>query len=220
MYDRKTVERILLKNPDLLPKPGKNVKKDIREGKAVLWNKRQVQSTAMQGILQGESIPDIAKRIAESVGEKNTNAMIRNARTMITGAENAGRLDANDRARAMGINVEDYWVATLDERTRTSHRELDGEKRGEDGLFSNGLQYPGDTSTDDPAEYYNCRCSMIGQIKGFEKDLTSFDIRGNPDIGGMTYDQWVKARPKSRPIDYQKNAGKAIKAKTIREYMK
>ena len=55
MYDRKTVERILLKNPDLLPKPGKNVKKDIREGKAVLWNKRQVQSAAMQGILQGES---------------------------------------------------------------------------------------------------------------------------------------------------------------------
>ena len=195
LYSRESVERMLTRNPDMLPPAGKITEQAIRDMQAKRWTKRQMQSVATQAIIQGDSIPDIAKRLANEVGEKNCNAMIRNARTMMTGAQNAGRIEAHDRAREMGIKVDDYWVSTFDERTRESHRAMNGEKRGDDGYFSNGLQFPADPSGD-PAEVYNCRCTLVGQIRGFEDDLQTFDVQNDPDVGGMTYDEWLEAKPK------------------------
>ena len=129
LYDRSTVERLVRDNPDMLPPPGKKVSQRIAEGKDVLWNKQQIQSVMAQSILQGESIPQIAKRLAAEVGEKNMHAAIRNARTMTTGAENDGREDSYIRAEAMGIKMQQMWIATLDGRTRHEHRLLDGQKR-------------------------------------------------------------------------------------------
>lgn len=207
LYSKDSVWRLLRESPKMLPKPGKRLSKEIAEGKAVRWSKKQLQSIATQAIIQGESIPNIAKRMATELGEKNGKAMIRNARTMMTGAQNAGRVDAYDRARDLGVEVVDAWAAVFDERTREEHRLMNGETRGEDGYFSNGLAFPGDPSGD-PAQVYNCRCSIIGQIKGFERDLKSFEVRNDPDVGGMTYDEWVEARPKSRDILHQRDVGK------------
>lgn len=217
LYSREAVQRILTQNPRMLPRPGKRMGQKIRDWKTSVWTKRQLHSVATQAIVQGESIPDIAKRLAREVGQKSSNSMIRNARTMMTGAQNAGRMDANNRARKMGIEVDDYWLATIDERTRTSHRLLDGTKRGEDGLFANGLAFPGDPAGD-PSEVYNCRCTIIGQIKGFEDDLRDMDFRLDPGVSDMTYEEWQQARPVSKPIDSQKRAGEAIKARYVKEY--
>ena len=155
LYNREAVERIITQNPRMLPPPGKRMGQKIRDWKTSVWTKRQLHSVATQAIVQGESIPKIAERLAREVGQKTSNSMIRNARTMMTGAQNAGRVDAFNRARGMGIEVEDYWLATIDERTRTSHRLLDGTKRGSDGMFANGLAFPGDPAGD-PEEVYNC----------------------------------------------------------------
>jgi hypothetical protein len=217
VYSHDTVERIMKKDPDLLPPPGKKVSQQIREGKAKRWNRQIIQRSMTQSILQGDSIPRMAQRLAQNVGDSNFKDAMRNARTMATGAENAGRIDAHDRARDMGIEVADAWVATFDARTRKSHRHLNGEIRGEDGYFSNGCRFPADPEGD-PAEVYNCRCTIIGQIKGFERDLLSFDVRNDPDVGKMTYDDWLNARPKSRPIDSQYRKGEAIRMKHIRRY--
>ena len=59
----------------------------------------------------------------------------RYARTMMNGAENAGRNDSYIRANEMGIELEVTWLATLDERTRHSHRLLDRQTRPVDGCF-------------------------------------------------------------------------------------
>ena len=155
LYNREAVERIFRENPDLLPPPGKKVSERIAAGLDVKWNKQQVQSVMLQGILQGESIPKIAKRLSSEVGEKNRKAAIRNARTMTTGAESAGRRDSYKRAQSMGIKMMQTWVATLDGRTRHSHRMLDGETIDVDGVFSNGCRYPGDPNGA-PEEIYNC----------------------------------------------------------------
>lgn len=189
LYNREAVERILRDNPDLLPPPGKKVSALIAEGKDIRWNKQQVQSVMMQGILQGESIPKIAKRLSSEVGEKNRKAAIRNARTMTTGAESAGRHDSYKRAQSMGINMMQTWVANLDGRTRHSHRMLDGETIPVDGVFSNGCRYPGDPNGA-PEEIYNCRCRTIAQFAGFETDVTDLSLRNTRHLGNMSYEEW------------------------------
>ncbi len=47
----------------------------------------------------------MATRLANSVGEQNRKAAIRNVRTMATGVQNAGRVDSYDRAKKMGIKA-------------------------------------------------------------------------------------------------------------------
>lgn len=187
LYDRQSVERLMRDNPDMLPPPGKKVSQQIAEGKALRWNKEQIQSVMTQGILQGESIPKLANRLATEVGDKDYRAAVRNARTMTTGAQNAGRVDSYKRAEEMGIEMEQEWIATLDMRTRHTHAIMDGERQKVGDKFSNGLEFPGDPSGD-PAEVYNCRCTLRGIIAGLES--TAREDRSDEDLGGMTYEEW------------------------------
>lgn len=148
LYNRAAVEKLLKDDPSLLPKAKVDIPKDK------VWSRRNLDSAITQGILQGESIPDIAKRL-EAVTDMNHKAALRNARTMTGSAENAGHYASYKRAENMGIELEKQWIATLDSRTRTSHRYLHGETQPMDEPFSNGLMYPKDPSGE-PAEVYNC----------------------------------------------------------------
>lgn len=222
LYNREAIERMLRDDPQMLPPPGaKTLKRinDINFPKDVLWNQQQVQSVALQAILQGESIAKIATRISKDLGEKNRKAAIRNARTLMTGAENAGRLDAYARAQNMGIKLKQTWVATLDMRTRHEHRLLDGQTVPIGLPFEvDGykLMFPGDPSA--PGHLvYNCRCTTIAQIEGFETDTTAY--RTDPDIEGMTYDEWKKSRvEKPKPIRSQEQKSNAIRGAWNKKY--
>lgn len=196
LYDRHTVERLFRENPKLLPDPSPDSKtgKLLAKNKDLRWNRQRIQSELTQGLLQGESIPEIAKRM-QKVTDSNYKSAVRNARTMTTGAENAGRVDSYKRAEGMGIKMTQCWVATLDGRTRHSHRSLDGEEIEVGGTFSNGCRYPGDPNGS-PSDVYNCRCSLISQLKGFETDITDMSVRRNEKLGNMTYDEWKKEKAK------------------------
>ena len=87
MYDKNTVKRLLTEHEDLLPKPSVDIPKDL------LWNRQHLQSALLQGILTGDSMADIAKRF-QAVTDMTERAAMRNARTAVTGAENAGRIDS------------------------------------------------------------------------------------------------------------------------------
>ena len=196
LYDEPTVKRLIVDNPDVLPPPGKKVSKAIAEGKAQLWDKQQLQSVATQSILQGESIEQIADRLATAVGDSDMKAAIRNARTMYTGAENAGRQAAAERATEKGVNITKVWVATLDMRTRHTHRLLDGQRKPIGKPFTvegDEIMYPCDLKAK-PALIWNCRCTYITQFKGLEKDIRNFDIRNDPRVNGMSYDEWKNSR--------------------------
>lgn len=191
LYDRQTVERLMRDNPKMLPPPGRKVSQAIAEGRAKRWNNQHIQSVMMQSLLQGESIPKIANRLAEKVGDSNYKAAIRNARTMTTRAENYGRLDSYKRAQNMGIKMQKQWVATLDQVTRDSHVDLDGETVDVNENFSNGMDCPGGMGP--PEEVYNCRCTMVAQIKGFETDASDLSLRNTDKLGDMSYDEWKEA---------------------------
>lgn len=222
LYSREAVENILRENPRLLPMPGKELSAKIAAGKDVLWNKQQIQSVMLQGILQGESIPEIAKRLRNEVSDTNRKASIRNARTMATTAENAGRLDAYKRAEEKGIKLKKTWIATLDNRTRHAHRLLDGVTVPVNEPFISEfgeIMCPGDR-TADPGNLYNCRCSLIAQIEGFERDTTANRLVGATHDDGtpMTYAEWKKAKPKSRDILHQEKVGNRMKAAYNKQY--
>lgn len=194
LYDRSTVERLIRDDPTLLPPPGKKVSRAIAEGRAQLWNKQMIQSVMTQSILQGESIDKIAKRLANMVGDSDTKAAIRNARTMTTGAENAGRVDSYKRAEKMGIKMMQQWVATLDNRTRHEHRQLDGQrvKVGEPFIVGHdAIMFPGDPAAA-PYLVYNCRCTLIGVVAGsdLEKTTNAGELPRRSKLGTMTYDEW------------------------------
>lgn len=162
LYDRDTVSRLFR---DKAP----YTKAGVKVASFMKWNSRRINSVITQGILQGKSIPDIAKDL-QKVADMNYKQAVRTARTMVTGAQNAGRQDSYERAEEMGIELQKMWVSTLDDRTRDTHVLLDGEIVDVDSTFSNGLMGPGDESTGDPSEYMNCRCTTVSVIDGVEYD--------------------------------------------------
>ena len=178
LYDSHTVERLVDKKPSLLPKPDPSIPKEER------WHQKKLTDAITQGILQGEGIDDISVRF-RAVTNMDHNAAVRNSRTAMTGAQNAGRVDAYEYAESLGIDMEQEWLATLDNRTRDTHRMLDGERVKVGEKFSNGCRYPGDP-LGDPAEIYNCRCTLVAAVAGVDQS----NAPRNNKLGGMSYDEW------------------------------
>lgn len=205
LYDQKTVNRLLLDNPKMLPEW------KIDEPKDYTWNQRRVQTAVAQGIAKGESVAQIAGRLSEGLATGNDRKMQMFARTATNGAQNAGRQQRMDEISGeleeAGIEMKKRWDAVLDSRTRDAHQELDGKTVAPDESFHNSLgliRYPGDPSAD-PANVYNCRCSisyvypkyMPTRNRIAYRDET--DAKGNPRrvsymAGDITYEEWKKQK--------------------------
>ena len=153
LLDEDTVRRLSEREIELLPQASVDIPKDKQ------WNRQKVQNAVLQGILQGDSVGKLATRL-ENVASMNRNAAVRNARTMITGAQNGGRQESYSRASAMGIAIEKEWMSANDGRVRDSHMHLNGVRVKYNETFPNGCMYPGD-SRGAPCEVYNCRCTMV-----------------------------------------------------------
>lgn len=192
LYNRQTVEKLWRENPQLLPDPaeGSPTEKMLRENADLRWNRDHIQSELVQGILQGESVQQMAKRM-ENVAGMDSRAAIRNARTMNTMALNAGRLDQMRAAAALGLHVTKEWRATLDDRTRASHIDLDGEEQEIEDAFTNGLMYPGDPDGDG-SEVYNCRCYL--RQHSDKAKASDLGLRNLDHMSQTTYDEWKESK--------------------------
>ena len=161
LVDADTVRNLAVTDTSLLPY------KEIDPAKDIPWNMKKINAETLQGILQGESMDKISKRIM-NVQEMNKTQAIRSARTIVTGAENKGRQDSYARAEADGIILQKEWLSTNDGRTRHSHAVLDGAIVDQNKKFDNGLMFPGDPNGR-PEETWNCRCTVAAIVKGFKK---------------------------------------------------
>lgn len=188
LVDRRTVEKLIRDGDSkLLPPPKKpNAKKDTR------WNEKKIRSAINQGIIKGDSVDKIATRL-QQVTKMNREASVRTARTLTTQAECAGRLDRWEEAsEKYKIEMQKTWIATLDDRTRDWHAELDGVSVDLDQPFVNSvgeIMKPADPDAD-PENVYNCRCTMVTSIKGYPRDLSRREM--GKGIEHMSYDQWKK----------------------------
>lgn len=209
LYNSQAVTRLIKDDPQILPKW------KIDQPKEYIWNKQKVNNCVTQGIIQGEGVGDIAKRIATVTSNQNKNLAMTHAQTALGAAQNAGTLQRLQDAKKLGINVVKEWMATLDGRTRDTHREIDGEKQPvgdgtQETKFSNKCRYPGDPLG--PArEVFNCRCTLVGDVEDYPEEYQRYDnIEGMP-IKNMSYKDWEKAKPVKQRIADKKNRGNVTK---------
>ncbi|MFR0934725.1 phage minor head protein [Gemmiger formicilis] len=156
LWDEQTVKRLIVEQPDLMPYyPPKRA---LQRGIDLKYGKQQITASVTSSILQGKSIPKIANDLQQRMRDMSRASAIRTARTAVTAAQNAGRLDTYRAAQDMGIKLKKRWLATLDNRTRHAHAMLDGQTVDVDKPFKvDGyeLMYPGDSSA--PGYLvYNC----------------------------------------------------------------
>lgn len=195
LYNRDAVAELAMHDARLLPLPSPKRLEELK-AKDLLWNRQLVSSSFMQSILVGDSVPHMAKRLMQTVGEKDYATSVRAARTMATAVQNKARTDAFVRAKNNGSRIQtQIWLAVRDQRTRHAHRQLDhqevpvGEKFTVDGYE---LAYPGDPSA--PGYLiYNCRCGVRARIAGLE--MIAEKTIDNSKIDGMSYEEWKAAKP-------------------------
>ena len=171
LVDADTVRNLAVTDTSLLPYKKIDPKKDIP------WNMKKINAETLQGILQGESMDKIAKRL-RNVQEMNRTQAIRSARTIVTGAECKGRQDSYQRAKDDGIILRKYWLATYDKRARDWHKDAGNDYTEEkaieiDDFFivdGEKMLHPGDSMHGASGHnLYNCRCSIASKVIGFKK---------------------------------------------------
>ena len=195
LYDEDTVRRLVRDDPNLLPPSKVNIPIEQQ------WNRTLINRQIGVGIIAGEGIMAIADRLQRSA-TMSRNQALTHARTAMTGAQNAGRIEGYHRAEKMGIKLEKEWLATLDGHTRRSHAALDGQHVPVDKPFKSllgDIMYPGDPSAK-PANVYNCRCTLISHLLDYpsqnakrrpnEQKLGDKEVQ--KPIKDMTYAQWAK----------------------------
>ena len=196
LYNHDTAEYLLEKERQLMPGPSTRKAAQIAANKDMQWNKSKIQSAVLQGVLQGESPYNVAKRLM-SVGQMNYNASVRYARTMTTNAQNSGRYQAFRRAKNLGVDLTIEWQATLDGRTRHEHRMMHGQRREVDEPFEVSgvkIMWPGNdkcgSSTVPQEQIWNCRCTLLSWVKGFEGET----VKKSPGMGNMSFEEWQNAK--------------------------
>ena len=193
LWDEQTVRRLIVERPDLMPYyPPKRA---VNRGIDLAYGKRQITAQVTTGILQGESIKQLADRLQTKIPDMNRTSAIRAARTAVTSAQNAGRLDSYTRAEEMGIQLKKRWLATLDSRTRHTHAVLDGQTRENDKPFEvegYKIMFPGDPNAA-PEMVYNCRCTMIAEVEGVDMSNALRRDRWGP-LPNMTFAQWENSK--------------------------
>lgn len=190
LWDEQTVKRLMVEQLDLMPYYPKD--RALKRGIDLAYGKKQITASVTSSILQGKSIKHMADDLQKRITTMSRDSAIRTARTAVTGAQNAGRMDSYAAAEKMGIKLKKEWLATLDASTRHSHAMLDGEQVAQDKKFSNGCRFPGDPQGP-PWEIYNCRCTLIAAVDGVD---TSDGLRRTRDglISDVTYAQWEASK--------------------------
>lgn len=175
------------------------------------WNKGNLKKSVIAGSLLLLGASAIMKRSANIAVEKNRNSASMHSEGMGTDAENKARLDGMYRASDIGVKVQKQWRATLDNRTRDSHRLLDGETIDLDDTFDNGLKYPREPGGA-LSEICNCRCRLryvtpytkyetrsarLGEVRGSYKKDSSFRGTKSIEIENMSYAEWMRWRARN-----------------------
>lgn len=202
LWDEATVSR-LIKNQEINLMPHYPQRLALKRGIDLSWTKKQITAQITQSIIQGHDIATMRKALQSRIVTMSDASARRAARTAVTAAENAGRLDTMEKAQDLGIKYRKRWVCTKDAKTRYSHQRLDGKVVNADELFKSPLggylSAPGDNSHGaKPADLYNCRCRVVTVEKsGIEPEKRQMRVKNpvtgrNEIITANNYDDWLE----------------------------
>lgn len=176
LIDEATVKRLMAGSVEV--RPYKQI--EINIPKSTRWNRTKIQNAVLQGVLQGDSIDQIANRM-QNVTAMNRAQAICNARTAVTGARSAGKQDRYDDLAEQGCIATKIWNDTHDAMPpeREEHWEASGQEVQYDEPFDVGgeeLMYPGDPAGS-PWNIYNCRCTMKTGKFRFKSTLSRGSVK-------------------------------------------
>lgn len=137
------------------------------------------------GVTLGEGIPELTVRVDEVLSTTHTerwpNRAVTIARTETLGALNDSRTGAFQQLAADDDEgeYERMWLATMDTRTRPTHRAADGQRVPVlDPFVVGGVSLMSPGSPDGPAqEVINCRCTTLLLEAGEVIDMSNRQFR-------------------------------------------
>ena len=130
-------------------------------GEDVQHLQKRIANNISRGIATSDSYENIARNISNASNVGLNNAM-RIARTEGHRIHSNSAHDAQLAAKDAGADIVKQWDSTMDGKTRTTHRLLDGQIREVEEPFEMGgmkAMYPSDFGR--PEEDINCRCALL-----------------------------------------------------------
>lgn len=165
-------------------------------GKDVKDLQKKIAGEISRGISGGHMYSEITRNIA-SWAQIPKNRAMTIARTEAHRIQTKATMDAQHKAKNKGADVVKQWDASLDKKTRDSHRQVDGEIRELDEPFSNGLMYPGDPDGG-AGEVINCRCALLQRARwALGNDYTKWSPDAPVEVSDDGTTQFVKVDSKS-----------------------
>lgn len=154
--------------------------------------RRWISRAAADGIIKGESVDRVARRIRREGIAKSYNSAQTIARTEINRATGLGSQVSYARGRDKGARIQEIWDATLDSRTRPDHAQADGAVMDEEtGLFNVPWgAVPGPRRSGIPGQDINCRCTTRPQVAGYAPEVRR--IRGQGMQPYQTFSEWAR----------------------------
>lgn len=169
-----------------------------RLGKDTKVLSKQIAGEISRGIASASMYSEISRNIAGYCGISKNKAM-RIARTESHRIQCKATADAQRKAKEKGADVVKQWDASLDGKTRDTHRELDGQIRELDEPFEvQGMtaMQPGDFG--DPAEDCNCRCALLQRARwALGNDYTKWSPDAPVEISDDGTTQFVSVDAKN-----------------------
>lgn len=136
---------------------------------------KKISAEISRGISTGAMYGEMARNIASYANIPKNRAMTI-ARTEAHRIQCAATANAQWKAKEKGADVVKQWDASLDGRTRDTHRLLDGQIRELDEPFEvagKKAMYPG--AFGDPAEDCNCRCALLQRARwALDRNITKW----------------------------------------------
>lgn len=114
LWDERVVKRLIAEQPGLMPSYPE--KRALKRGIDLAYGKKQITASVTSSILQGRSIKGMADDLQSRITTMNRDSAIRTARTAVTGAQNAGRLDSYYAAEKWESSAENNgWRRSTEE---------------------------------------------------------------------------------------------------------
>jgi len=163
---------------------GKNIEKVINKNEKLI--KKELNETIINLVVLGKSAEFIKKQLENKINYNNY------LQSRITETETTRMITETTEEANFILKLEKVWVATVDKKTRDTHKELDGQKTNDEFKSRSGATGPGPGKMSKSSENINCRCRFI-------LDGKTVDLNRKIRIGGKniiapynTYEEYKK----------------------------
>lgn len=179
------------------PIAGKTLSNRLYKSRVKLANR--ATSELRTGMMQGKAYAEIAGAITRHT-EANYQQAVRIARTEGGRLRSLAKQEALTEAKELGIDMQKRWYSSLDNRTRSSHRLLDGQTVEIDEDFvspESGAKGPMPRMLGRASEDINCRCTSLTIVDGIapESRYAKNDNGHGYEKGDYkNYKDWKKKR--------------------------